>query len=115
MDPGGKDDDGADDFRRFTLGYAKAATREPRRASRDVVECLAALRATLESSAARMPFDPAPLVRRLDAALDAVARRRDEKRAADADSEPERGGRAHRENAESEYAESIIVVVDRDS
>ena len=97
MDPGGKDDDGADDFRRFALGYAKAATREPERASRVVVECLAALRAALRSSAAHMPFDPAPLVRRLDAALDAVARRRDEKRAADANPEPECGGRTHHE------------------
>jgi hypothetical protein len=97
MDPGGKDDDGADDFRRYALGYAKAATREPERASRDVVECLAALRAALRSSAPHMPFDPAPLVRRLDAALDAVARRRDEKRAADANPEPDYGGHTHHE------------------
>ena len=97
MDPGGKDDDGADDFRRYALGYAKAATREPERASRDVVECLAALRAALRSSAAHMPFDPAPLVRRLDAALDAVARRRDEKRAADANPEPDYGSHTHHE------------------
>ena len=102
MDPGGKDDDGADDFRRFALGYAKAVTREPRRASRDVVECLAALRATLESSAARMPFDPGALVRRLDVALRAVARTRRETREAN-DSD---GRESKRENAEREYAEA---------
>ena len=105
MDPGGKDDDGADDFRRFALGYAKAVTREPRRASRDVVECLAALRATLESSTTRMPFDPGALVRRLDVALRAVARTRRETREAYESRESTRE-RAERENAESEYAEA---------
>ena len=105
MDPGGKDDDGADDFRRFALGYAKAVTREPRRASRDVVECLAALRATLESSTARMPFDPGALVRRLDVALRAVARTRRETREANESRESTREY-AERENAESEYAEA---------
>ena len=105
MDPGGKDDDGADDFRRFAGrirqgGDEGTATRIAgrRRVSRGVTRDA---RIVHHAHAVRS----GALVRRLDVALRAVARTRRETREAYESRESTRE-RAERENAESEHAEA---------